>query len=56
MRTAAASQCVLEIEIHMLAVRFLSDPNDKSHKVSVDSYRVEAGDAQHFFGGKLRCE
>ncbi|MCI0741749.1 MAG: hypothetical protein L0Y72_22175 [Gemmataceae bacterium] len=42
--------------MQQIIVRFPSDPNDESGKVSVDSFRIEAGDAQHFIGGKLRCD
>jgi hypothetical protein len=56
MRAAAASLRILEIEIHVSAVGFPGDPNDEARKVSIDSLRIEAGDAQRFIGGKLPCE
>lgn len=53
-RSAAACCCVLEIKVHMPAVRFAGHSNDESRQVSIDSVRIDAGNAQHFIRGKLR--
>ncbi len=52
MRAAAASRRIVEIEVHMPAVRFSCDPNDESREVSVGSIRIQAGDTQDFVGTK----